>query len=302
MSSHQPPPGPSPRAESAAPAARTSELRFLLPEQPNNYRTMLGGATAVYALAALVVLLLVVFRPPLPTFVEEPREPLDITDIVFLNTPGPGGGGGGGGNRSPEPPKTTPTPIVKPPEPKPEPIPVPEPVPVPQPEPVVEPPPVVAPILPTQETTLAVVAAGPPSVGTPSLGSGDGPGAGTGKGGGIGSGSGGGLGSGTGEGCCEGLAGPGSGASQPIALNNPRPNYTSDAMLRRIQGEVTLQCIVTKAGLAEKCSVIRPLDSNNYGLDNEALKTATRYRFKPASLKGEPVAMQVNIIIEFRMR
>jgi TonB family protein len=73
-------------------------------------------------------------------------------------------------------------------------------------------------------------------------------------------------------------------------------------MLRRIQGEVLLQCIVTKAGLAEKCSVIRPLDSNTYGLDSKAVETAARYRFRPASLKGEPVAMQVHIIIEFRMR
>jgi len=278
-------------------ASRPPELRFLLPEQPTDFRTFFGGAGLAYLTFALVVALVIWLRPPIPGFTPVEEEPFDLTDIVFLPTPGPGGGGGGGGNRSPEPPKTTPVPAIKTIEP-----PAPTPVPVEKPpEPELTPPAAEVPAVATNEP-LAMVAPGPPSVSSPSLGSGDGGGAGTGKGTGIGPGTGSGLGPGEGGGTGGGVYGPGSGALPPVALNNPKPMYTPDAMLRRIQGDVTLSCIVLKTGDMGNCNVTKSLDGNQFGLDSEAIKAARRYKFKPATLKGEPVAMQVNIILTFTMR
>src|SRR6187402_1665993 len=115
---------PATPAPPAVSLASPPELRFLLPEQPTDFRTFFGGAGLAYLTFALVVALVIWLRPPIPGFTPIEEEPFDLTDIVFLPTPGPGGGGGGGGNKSPEPPKTTPTPPVKTIEP-PKPVPVP---------------------------------------------------------------------------------------------------------------------------------------------------------------------------------
>lgn len=281
-----------------AASSRPPELRFLLPEQPTDFKTFFGGAGLAYLTGALLVALALWLRPPIPGFTPPEEEPFDLTDIVFLPTPGPGGGGGGGGNKSPEPPKTNPTPAIKTIEPPP-----PTPVPVEKPPEVELTPPAAE--VPAVATNLdmAVVAPGPPTASnSPSLGTGSGGGAGTGTGTGIGPGSGSGLGPGEGGGTGGGIYQPGSGALPPIALNSPKPMYTPDAMLRRIQGDVTLSCIVLKTGDMGNCNVTKSLDGNQFGLDNEAIKAARRYKFKPATFKGEPVAMQVNIILTFTMR
>jgi hypothetical protein len=38
------------------------------------------------------------------------------------------------------------------------------------------------------------------------------------------------------------------------------------------------------------------------GMDDEAVKAASRFVFRPAMRRGRPVPVMVNIIIEFRMR
>jgi TonB family protein len=73
-------------------------------------------------------------------------------------------------------------------------------------------------------------------------------------------------------------------------------------MLRRIQGVVELDCVVTDTGNVNECKIVKSLDSNNYGLDDEAQKTAKRFRFLPGTRFGEPVAVLVRIQIEFNMR
>jgi hypothetical protein len=87
-----------------------------------------------------------------------------------------------------------------------------------------------------------------------------------------------------------------------VALNNPKPMYTPDAMLRRIQGDVTLSCIVLKT--ATWGTATSPSRWTAISLVWTARRSRPRAgtNFKPATLKGEPVAMQVNIILTFTMR
>jgi protein TonB len=278
-----------------APVPPKPELRFLLPEEKTDFKRVFGGAGLSHLSLLLLMALAVWARPDRQ--VRAVLEDFPIQDIVFLDIPGPGGGGGGGGSQSPEPPKQEPTPAVKPPEPDPIPTPTPEPVVVepPPPEPIIA----EAPIVATDAPTAVIASA--PSVGQ-SLGTGTGPGAGSGRGGGQGSGSGDGVGSGSGGGCCEGVFQIGNGVSSPTVIHLAKPLYTPEAMLRRVQGEVHLSCIVTNTGMVTKCDVVKSLDSNNYGLDNEALKAARQSQFRPATLKGKPVSVQVTIILEFNMR
>jgi TonB family protein len=48
--------------------------------------------------------------------------------------------------------------------------------------------------------------------------------------------------------------------------------------------------------------VIRSLDGNAFGLDDEALKAASQFRFNPGRKDGVPVSVRVRIEIAFNMR
>jgi protein TonB len=217
--------------------------------------------------------------------------------IVWLVQPGPGGGGGGG-NRQPEPPKKAIAPgkdaITVPVAKKPEPTPTPE----VKPEPAVEeipkldiPAQAMAAEAPTAAPSSGVLEGGNPN--STSTGSGSGSGAGPGQGSGLGPGTGGGTGG--------GIYQVGNGVISPQLIVGPKPAYTSDAMRAKIQGVVLLQCVVEPDGSVTRCSVQRSLDKA-FGLDQEAIKAAQRWRFRPGTRLGEPVAVQVGIEMSFTLR
>jgi TonB family protein len=214
--------------------------------------------------------------------------------MVFLPQEGPGGGGGGGGNQMKEPPKKAE-------------IPKPKNVPAPAPT-LVEPktPPPEVPKFDMPVTTLAQVEIpgamqAPAGLPTLSQGSGSGGGGGTGFGTGVGPGTGAGLGPGTGGGTGGGAKRPGNGVLSPQPIYEAKPGYTGEAMRARIEGVVWVECTVTTAGVCEDLKVVRSLDTK-FGLDQQALDAAKRWRFKPGTLNGRPVDVIVSIEIEFRLR
>lgn len=278
----------------ASASARSSDLRFLLPEEPTNLKTVFGSAGLSHAAFILVLMLVVWLRPERQVSAILPDILPD--DIVYIEMPGPGGGGGGGGNKSPEPPKVEKLPAAKPPEATPV-IPTPTPEPTPEPE-VIKP---EAPII-TPTEAPAVISSAPAVVASTSLGTGNRGGAGTGDKGGIGDGNGIGIGRGNEKGIGGGNYEVGNGVLAPTALFQAKPQYTPEAMVRRIQGEVHLNCVVLSTGLVGTCEIVKALDQNNYGLDNEATKAAKQFRFRPGTREGQPVNVLVRIVLEFNMR
>jgi len=201
-------------------------------------------------------------------------------DLVFVQAVGPGGGGGGG-NKMPDPPRKL---EMKAELPK---APVIEPV-----KNDIPPPTLVAPI----QTNMAMLQSAGAITGlsaAPSLGTGTGTGAGPGTGPGIGPGTGGGFGG--------GAMREGSGAQPPTLLRGVDPKYTTEAMRSRIQGVVTLEALIGKDGLVKDVRVVRSLDRAT-GLDDEALKTARQWIFRPATYQGQPVAFLVIIEMTFSLR
>jgi protein TonB len=229
-----------------------------------------------------------------------PDEP--NSNIVWLSQPGPGGGGGGGGNQMKEPPRQAElpgkdkitVPVSKPPK-----------LEAPQ-QAKLEPSPVAQLNIPAKElaaSTLELPGAieAPPGPPTPSQGSGSGGGAGTGRGSGIGSGSGSGLGPGSGGGTGGGVYQPGNGVTVPVKVREVKPAYTSDAMRAKIQGTVWLRCIVRPDGSITDIEVVKSLDPV-FGLDQEAIKAARQWVFRPGTRLGQPVAVQITIEMEFTLR
>jgi TonB family protein len=263
------------------------EVRFMF-DQPD--RARIGRSLGAGLVTELVVIgLVLLVMSLLPKKVYQAVLPDRLSDdIVWLSQPGPGGGGGGG-NKMPDPPKkaelkgeqkiSVPTP------------------PKPAPEPPKEEPPPETLNIPAQ--TLAAApqvtpgALTPNPVDTQSTGSGSGSGAGPGQGSGLGPG----FGGGTGGGAYR----PGNGVQLPQPVFEKKPAYTADAMRAKVQGTVLLECVVLPDGTVGSVEVVRSLDST-FGLDQEAIKAAKQWRFRPGSRFGEPVAVLVTIELTFTLR
>jgi len=236
--------------------------------------------------AALIVLLMSM----VPDRVFEPVLE-EKYDLVFVRAVGVGGGGGGGGNNSPEPPRKL---EMKAEAPKPA---------VVEPVTVEVPPPPPAPVAPVQTAAAidfnAGAVTGLSAAPTPGPGSGGGgdKGAGTGSGPGTGPGVGPGLGGGVGD----GPMGPGSGAQPPTLLRGVDPKYTTQAMRAKLQGVVVLEALVSASGAVQDVRVTKSLDAV-HGLDQEAMRTARQWLFRPARFQGKPVAYVVEIQMTFNLR
>jgi TonB family protein len=284
------------------PGAHPADVAFLFGQQPRR----LGLSFVASLCIDIAAIGLVVLASRLGArSVTDLRFVLDrpSDQIIWIAEPGPGGGGGGGGNQMKEPPRRAElpgkakltVPVTKPPE-----------LEVPKEPPKVQPPPVEELNIPAVAQASAAEALqglidAQPRPATPSQGQGSGGGAGTGRGSGIGPGTGSGLGIGSGGGTGGGVYHPGSGVTTPVPLNAVKPQYTSEAMRARIQGTVWVECVVQPTGVCSDVQVVRSLDPT-FGLDNEAVKAARQWRFKPGTRLGQPVAVLVTIELTFALR
>ena len=273
---------------------RASQLR--LDDRPDEYafgfenqRNKVGAGASTLAHIALVAVILLIVRLAPQALPAEIADRLNIDMAAFLPIEGPGGGGGGG-EKKPEPPRKAEVAA-----PKKDPISVPTqkpPDPTPQ---LKEPPPDTPMTLPFQQMSAAEMTL-PGTLNpsnTTSTGSGSGSGAGPGTGSGMGPGHGGGFGGGAYR--------PGAGITLPVVLVEKKPAYTADAMRAKVQGAVWLECIVMPDGTVGDVKVTRSLDPI-FGLDQEAIKAAKQWRFRPGMRQGEPVPVIITIELTFTLR
>jgi periplasmic protein TonB len=217
----------------------------------------------------------------------------DISPYALPPSPSKAGGGGGGGDRSKLQaskgalPKlareqiTPPAIVVRNENPK-----------LPVPPTVVVPPQIKLPqIGPLGDPLSAVLA-------PPSNGIGSGGGIGSGSGGGVGSGHGPGVGPGYGGGIGGGVYHPGGGVSAPRVIFSPDPEFSEEARKAKYQGTVVLSLIVGPDGRPHDVSVRRSL---GMGLDEKAMEAIQRWKFEPGRKDGTPVAVIVNVEVNFRL-
>lgn len=236
-------------------------------------------------------------------------QPADPMRLIFLATPGPGGGGGGGGLLQKAPPpkalREGRRPISSPLPARIEPkviAPIPEPKPAPPPPPLVAEtlPMVVAPIIAAPADTRNRVGVLQQSTAeTDSHGPGKNGGAGTGTGTGLGEGDGPGVGPGSGGGTGGGPYRPGSGIEPPRLLREVRADYTEDARLRGIAGDVVLEIVVRRDGTVGDVKILKGLAG---GLNDRAVQAVRQWRFAPARRQGVPVDVVVEVAVEFKLR
>ncbi len=266
-------------------------------------RNGVAGAVAMHG-AILGVILLGWLSAPRTA---EDDRPFDLPGLVFVATEGPGGGGGGGGDESEEPP----APLRISGEdaaqlaiaalPRPEDLIFDDPdVPNEEPEEDIEDA-VIAPFasaLPDPEDLAGLIRDTNDALFNRRAGSGRGGGGGTGEGGGIGEGSGAGVGEGIGGGFGGGAYRIGSGVEPPQLRRQITPEYTDDALARKIEGSVILEVVILKSGRIGPARVLKSLDP---GLDEKAIAAVREWTFLPGRFRGNAVDVIAEIEVEFRL-
>jgi TonB family protein len=78
----------------------------------------------------------------------------------------------------------------------------------------------------------------------------------------------------------------------------PDPSYSNLARSERIQGTCIMEVLISEGGEAQQ---VRPIKLLGYGLDEQAFDVIKRWKFKPATRDGTPVAVIVPVEVTFRL-
>lgn len=82
-----------------------------------------------------------------------------------------------------------------------------------------------------------------------------------------------------------------------VPVSRPIPLYTPEAENAGVEGKVRLDLKVNELGEVESVKVLSGL---GYGLDESAIQTVKRWKFKPATLCGKPVAASFVVSVAFQ--
>ena len=84
----------------------------------------------------------------------------------------------------------------------------------------------------------------------------------------------------------------------PKLLQSSEPDFTPSARALKYQAKVLVDFIVGTDGIPSKLAVKH---AAGLGLDEVAIVAVERYRFSPAMKNGEPVAVELNVEVNFQI-
>lgn len=89
------------------------------------------------------------------------------------------------------------------------------------------------------------------------------------------------------------------GGTQPEEVDRAVPRYPALARRAGIQGAVVVRGIVRRDGTIDDVEVIKDLP---YGLGESARDAVSRWRFRPATFRGEPIDVYYTVTVNFRLQ
>ena len=89
------------------------------------------------------------------------------------------------------------------------------------------------------------------------------------------------------------------GGTQPEEIDRAIPRYPVAARRAGVQGPVVIRGIVRSDGTIDNLEVIKDLP---YGLGDEARRAVSRWRFRPATYRGEPIDVYYTVTVNFRLQ
>jgi TonB family protein len=84
----------------------------------------------------------------------------------------------------------------------------------------------------------------------------------------------------------------------PKLLTKIEPQYTDDARNAKITGVVTMYVVIDTDGRAKNSRILKGV---GYGLDEKALEAIQQWTFQPGTRGGDPVRVEAQIEINFRL-
>lgn len=91
----------------------------------------------------------------------------------------------------------------------------------------------------------------------------------------------------------------GSGVLPPHVKYDPDPSYSNVARQAGFQGTTLLWLTVGEDGMPHDIRIAKPL---GMGLDEEAVRAVSSWKFDPATKEGQPVPVMINVEVNFRLR
>jgi TonB family protein len=88
------------------------------------------------------------------------------------------------------------------------------------------------------------------------------------------------------------------GGTQPEEIDRVLPRYPSVARREGVQGSVVVRGIVRRDGTIDNVEVIKDLP---YGLGDAAREAVSRWRFRPATYRGDPIDVYYTVTVNFRL-
>jgi TonB family protein len=89
------------------------------------------------------------------------------------------------------------------------------------------------------------------------------------------------------------------GGTQPEEIDRVVPRYPAAARRRNVGGAVVVRGIVRRDGTIDNVEIIKDLP---YGLGEEARRAVSRWRFRPATYRGEPIDVYYTVTVNFRLQ
>jgi TonB family protein len=90
----------------------------------------------------------------------------------------------------------------------------------------------------------------------------------------------------------------GNGITGPALLDKVEPDYTEKARKAKLAGTVLLYMQIDTSGKAVNMRVLRSL---GMGLDEKAMEAVKKWRFRPAFKDGQPVVVETQVEVNFRL-
>jgi protein TonB len=89
------------------------------------------------------------------------------------------------------------------------------------------------------------------------------------------------------------------GGTQPEEVDRVVPRYPMGARAAGVEGPVVIRGIVRRDGTIDNVEVIKDLP---YGLGEAAREAVSQWRFRPATVGGDPIDVYYTVTVNFRLR
>jgi len=89
------------------------------------------------------------------------------------------------------------------------------------------------------------------------------------------------------------------GGTQPEEIDRVVPRYPAAARAANVSGRVVIRGIVRKDGTIDNVEVLKDL---SFGLGEAAREAVQRWRFRPATYRGEPIDVYYTVTVNFRLQ